>query len=137
MIVVDANVALSWVLPDTEERHLFSADVAAAGMAGEALIAPVVFPAECSYVLLKKGRQNRWGAVKTAECAEIIDLFRIELYQIEQNIAEQVRFALHRHVQGYDALYLALALQTGARIATHDNGLRAAARAARATLFSS
>lgn len=46
-----------------------------------------------------------------------------------------MRFAVRRHVQGYDAVYLALALATGAKLATLDGGLKTAARAAGVELF--
>lgn len=135
-IVVDASVALAWVLEDTEARHLYSAAVAEAGFTGrELLIAPTILPAECSYTLLKRGRRARWPGVKTAEYAEVIGLFDIELRPIEPSIAAQVRFALRHNAQGYDALYLALAMETGAKLATLDNAMRSVARAAGVLLF--
>jgi len=136
VIVVDANVLLASVLRDTEAGHRYAAQLAAAGAAGEPLAAPAVLPAEVSYVLLKQGRRNRWGEAKTAENAEIVDLFRVELFMIEQSVAAQVRFATRHNVQGFDALYLALAMSLGARLATLDGGLRSAARAAGVELSS-
>jgi len=135
VVVVDANVALSWVLKDSEEAHLYSASVAEAGALGEQLIAPSVLPAECSYVLLKEGRKGKWGAVKTAEFAEVIGLFPIDLYVQSATLAENVRFALLHNVSGFDAYYLALAMRTRARLATLDRGLKSAARAAGVELF--
>ena len=51
------------------------------------------------------------------------------------SVAAQVRFAIRHHVQGYDALYLALAMQTGAALATFDGGLKTAARTVGVDLF--
>lgn len=136
MIVVDASVALSWVLPDTDEHHRFSAAVAQAGLRdGRQFIAPSIFHVECSYVLLRRGRAGRWGEARIAECAEVIDAFSVQPYAVQQSIAAQVRFAVRHHVQGYDALYLALALQAGADLATVDGGLRTAARSAGVKVF--
>lgn len=136
MIVVDASVALSWVLPDTDEHHRYSAAVAQASLRqGRRLIAPSVFHVECSYVLLKRGRAGRWGEARIAEGAEVIDAFSVQPHAVRQSIAAQVRFAVRHHVQGYDALYLALALQAEADLATFDGGLRSAARAAGVGLF--
>lgn len=136
MIVVDASVALAWVLPDTEERHQYAGSVAAAQrLGGQKLLAPVIFTAECSYQLLKLGRARRWGSAKIEEYAEVIGIFMTELRAIEPSLASQVRFANRFNVQGYDALYLALALETGAELATLDNGLRNAAKAAGAKLW--
>jgi predicted nucleic acid-binding protein len=46
------------------------------------------------------------------------------------SIATHVRFAVRHHTQGFDAVYLGLALATGAKIATLDKGLLAAAKRA-------
>ena len=136
MIVVDACVGLAWVLDDSEERHRYGAEVAQAGLERRRqLIALMAFHAECSYVLLKRGRAGRWGEARIAECAELIDFFAVKPYAVQQSIVSQVRFAVRHHVQGYDALYLALAMQTGAALATFDSGLKMAARIAGVELF--
>ena len=54
VIVVDASVALAWVLPDTEQNVAYSARVADAGISGsDELVAPRLLTTECSYRLLK------------------------------------------------------------------------------------
>ena len=131
MIVVDASVALAWVLPDTEQNVAYSARVADAGISGSnELVAPRLLTAECSYRLLKYGRQRRWGEAKIAEFAETIDLFNMRYFESSSPMASLVRFAVGYHVQGYDAVYLGLALHLGGKIATFDGGLRTAAKAA-------
>lgn len=85
---------------------------------------------ECSYRLLKYGRQRHWGDAKIAEFAETIDLFNLRYFESLSPIASVVRFAVRYHVQGYDAVYLGLALHLGAKIATLDGGLRTAAKTA-------
>lgn len=129
MIVVDANVALAWVLQDTDEHHRYSAGITELGHNGaEDLIAPSVLIGEVAYVLLKRGRDLRWGAARVAEMAEVIDLFQVRLVEIAQPVATMVRFATRHNVSGFDAFYLALAMSAGAKLATLDKGLRAAAR---------
>lgn len=136
MIVVDASVALAWVLDDTEAAHRYAADVAEAKiMGGEELIAPMLMAQECSYRLLKVGRTKRWGEALVAEYGETIDMIGVRYLDQASTVAGLVRFAVRRHVQGYDAVYLALAIATGAKIATLDGGLRTAARAAGVELF--
>lgn len=131
MIVVDASVALAWVLPDTEQNLAYSARIADAGISGsDELMAPRLLTTECSYRLLKYGRQRRWGEAKIAEFAETIDLFNMRYFENSSPVASLVRFAVRYHVQGYDAVYLGLALHLGAKIATLDGGLRTAAKAA-------
>ena len=54
VIVVDARVALAWVLPDTEQNVAYSARIADAGISGsDELVAPRLLTTECSYRLLK------------------------------------------------------------------------------------
>ena len=136
MIVVDASVALAWVLEESEESHRYAAAVAEAKIDdGEELIAPMLMAQECSYRLLKVGRSRRWGEAKIAEYGEAIDYFGVRHFDMKSTVAGLVRFAVRRHVQGYDAVYLALALATGSKVATLDGGLRTAARAAGVGIF--
>ncbi|HEV6966709.1 type II toxin-antitoxin system VapC family toxin [Roseateles sp.] len=137
MIVVDASVALAWVLDESEVNHQYAADVAAAKLEGdEELIAPMLMAQECSYRLLKIGRTKRWGGALVAEYGETIDMIGVRYLDQLSTVSGLVRFAVRRHVQGYDAVYLALALATGAKLATLDGGLKTAARAAGVELFS-
>lgn len=137
MIVVDASVALAWVLDESEANHQYAADVAAAKLEGdEELIAPMLMAQECSYRLLKIGRTKRWGEALVAEYGETIDMIGVRYLDQLSTVSGLVRFAVRRHVQGYDAVYLALALATGAKLATLDGGLKTAARAAGVELFS-
>ncbi|MFT7724130.1 MAG: type II toxin-antitoxin system VapC family toxin [Roseateles sp.] len=137
MIVVDASVALAWVLDDTDAAHRYAAEVAEAKIVdGIELIAPMLMAQECSYRLLKTGRAKRWGEALVAEYGETIDMIGVRYLDQTSTVAGLVRFAVRRHVQGYDAVYLALALATGAKLATLDGGLKTAARAAGVELFS-
>ena len=94
------------------------------------LVAPRLLTTEGGYRLLKYGRQHRWGEAKISEFAETIDLINLRYFESSSPVASLVRFAVRYHVQGYDAVYLGLALHLGAKIATLDGGLRTAARAA-------
>ena len=135
MIVLDANVALAWVLKDSQAGIDYSEAVALAAVKGEALIAPAVFPGECSYVILQAGRRSKWKAVKVAEHAEMVGVFAPALYIAAGTIADNVRFAIKHNITGFDAYYLALAMRMRAKLATLDSGLRAAAKLAGVDLF--
>jgi predicted nucleic acid-binding protein len=137
VIVVDASVALAWALPDTAVNHRYVQGIWEAGVSGrESLIAPLLMRTECAYVILKKSRALRWGDAKAAEYAEFIDTVPIHYMNANASIATHVRFAVRHHTQGFDAVYLGLALATGAKIATLDKGLLAAAKRA-GVLFAS
>ncbi|HWH83474.1 MAG TPA: type II toxin-antitoxin system VapC family toxin [Burkholderiaceae bacterium] len=127
-------MALAWVLDDTEAAHRYSADVAQLGLTGaDTLAAPRLITTEC--VLLRRGRARKWGAVLTAEYGEVIDAIPMRLYRTLAPISSQVRFALQHGGQGYDAVYVALAVALGAKIATLDGGMKTAARAAGVAIF--
>lgn len=131
MIVVDASIALAWVLPDTDANQRHAARIAQAAISGiEELAAPRLLVTECTYRLLKYGRAHRWGEAKIADCAEFIDAFGMRYFDNTSALAGLVRFAVRHHVQGYDAVYLGLAMQLDASLATLDGGLRSAARGA-------
>lgn len=100
-VVVDANVALG--------------------------IAPYVFHAECAHSLLKRSRSGGWPPGTVQDYAAMIESYRVVLHPQITPLLEHVDAAVKRHVQGFDLLYLDLALATGASIATKDRGLIAAA----------
>ncbi len=84
--------------------------------------------------LAKLGRSRRFSEAKIAEQAEMVDLFIDLTYDLESRAASLARFAVRHNVQGYDAVYLALAMHLDAPLATLDSGLRAAARRAKVAL---
>ena len=131
MIVVDASVALAWALPDTQLNHRYVQGIWEAGVAGsDNLIAPLLMRTECAYVILKKSRALRWGDAKASEYAEFIDSVPVRYMSTDSPIATHVRFAVRHHTQGFDAVYLGLAITMGAKIASPDKGLVAAAKRA-------
>jgi predicted nucleic acid-binding protein len=136
VVVVDSSVVLAWVLKDTDANHLYSDRVAQLGLDGvDTLAAPLVMTTECAAVLLKKARAGKWGAVLAAEYAETIQAIPMRYYASQAPIAAQVRFAFQHNVQGYDAVYVALAQLLSAKLATLDGGMKTAARAAGVELF--
>jgi predicted nucleic acid-binding protein len=135
VIVIDASVALAWVIEDSEEHRQYSAAILAQKLEhGNTLAAPGLMSTEVAYKLLKLGRSRRFSEAKIAEQAEMVDLFIDLTYDLESRAASLVRFAVRHNVQGYDAVYLALAMHLDAPLATLDSGLRAAARRAKVAL---
>lgn len=96
----------------------------------DSLVAPLLMRTECAYVILKRSRALGWGDARAAEYAEFIDSVPVRYMNTNSPIASHVRFAVRHHTQGFDAVYLGLAIATGAKIATLDKGLLAAAKRA-------
>jgi len=137
-VVVDSNVALGWLAlrKDSETLHRYAGRLAEASALKEArLIAPYVFTAECAYTLLKRGRAQDWPEEELRMYAELLDFYPIAMDEEVMPLPEQVEFALEHNVQGFDALYLALAIEKNAMLATADKGLRAAAELAGVEVF--
>lgn len=137
-VVVDANVALGWVeaLDQGQELHEYAARLARAIVNEEAyLIAPYVFHAECAHSLLKHSRSGGWKPGKVQDYAAMIESYRVVLHREIPPLLAHVDAAVRRHVQGFDLLYLDLALAHGASIATKDRGLIAAAQRAGVEVF--
>ncbi|MDH0863588.1 type II toxin-antitoxin system VapC family toxin [Mitsuaria sp. GD03876] len=137
-VVVDSNVALGWLVlrKDNEALHRYAGRLAESSATAETrLIAPYVFTAECAYTLLKRGRAQGWPEEELQMYAELIDMYPVAMDEDVMPLPEHVDFAMEHNVQGYDALYLALAMEKKAALATADKGLRAAAERAGVELF--
>jgi predicted nucleic acid-binding protein len=135
VIVVDTCVALAWVLDETPEHRRYAAAVIEAKFAGIALIAPQLMQQEVASKLLAKGRHLKWGEARTAEYGETIDAIGVRLLDVSSLVAAHIRFSTRWNVQGFDAVFLALAMSTRATLATFDGGLIAAARSAGVEVF--
>ncbi|MET0210557.1 MAG: type II toxin-antitoxin system VapC family toxin [Burkholderiaceae bacterium] len=128
MIVVDCCVAMSWVAAQSPEDEDYGGRVAQLGMQDERLlIAPTIMPVECCHALLRRSRRERWSRSRLMSATELIRQHGVRLRRELKDMAGHARFALEHNVQGDDALYLSLAIKTGASLATMDKGLRAAA----------
>ncbi|WP_343628927.1 type II toxin-antitoxin system VapC family toxin [Roseateles sp.] len=137
-VVVDPNVALGWLLleKDKESLHQYADRLADASANEEVeLVAPYVFDAECAYALLKRGRAQGWTEDTIQAYAWVIDSYQVDLADERAPLPEHVELAIDHNVQGYDALYLDMAIEKKAVLATTDKGLRAAAERAGVELF--
>jgi|APAga8741243762_1050094.scaffolds.fasta_scaffold04824_7 predicted nucleic acid-binding protein len=136
MVVVDACVAISWVAPHSKEDEVYGERVSTLGrMVPRSLIAPVIMPDECCHALLKRSRRERWSRSRLRSAADLIEQHAVGLLKQRKTMSDRALFALEANVQGYDAHYLSLAIDTGAAIATMDKGLRAAAARLNVPIF--
>lgn len=125
-IVLDASVIAAWLVPSqsTPSGNAFRMQVAEARF-----LAPYIFPAECRSLLL---RAERRGGLSPAEVDAALDF----VARLAISVALPLDRTGHDNVLGlarqeglslYDALYLAAALESGARLASRDGSLLAAA----------
>ena len=120
-IVLDACTVASWVLPDETPSSLEA-------VADAPLAAPWLFWAKLRNILVIAERRSRIPAGMAEMHLDAVASFAIAL---DVTPVEAVVLSLARahRLTVYDALYLELALRRGARLATIDGPLAAAARA--------
>jgi predicted nucleic acid-binding protein len=126
--VLDASVALAWVLPEADSERcepLFRQ----ASLEGAA--APILWPIEVGNVLLMMARRNKIEAEEHARAIKRLAAIAVQLddAMARQGPAEAVRLAQAHRLTLYDALYLELAKRLGLPLASLDWELRTAATA--------
>jgi predicted nucleic acid-binding protein len=116
-VVVDASVALKWLVPED------GSDAARALLAeADTLVAPELFAAECTNILWKKVRR---GELQTDEAVYalgmILSASGLALVPMSPALAEEaLGLAITLDHSVYDCLYLALALSRGFVFVTAD-----------------
>jgi predicted nucleic acid-binding protein len=122
MIIVDASVALKWVVPEPgsdRARHL---------LASEVLAAPDLMWVECANVLWVKARRSQItreaavGALAAIDAAPVRSVGTRDFAKSAQAIAFELEST------AYDCLYLATALAERAVLVTADEAFARAAR---------
>lgn len=124
-VVVDASVALKWVIEEDGS--------AAARRLGEreALVAPELLIIECANVLAMRVRRGLLAEADAAEALAVIDAIPIRVAPGRRHVAaaQAVAFALRQ--TAYDSLYLAVAMAERVLLVTADIAFARAASAHR------
>jgi predicted nucleic acid-binding protein len=129
--IVDASVTMSWYLSGEASpsgRFAFE-QLSAAGAA-----APVLWWFEVRNALVVNERRGRLDAAATAAILAHLEGLPIRL-DVDQNGDVVLALARERRLTVYDAAYLELALRANAPLATLDQQLARAARAAKVPLL--
>ena len=121
--VVDASVALKWVLAED------GSDRARALLASETLLAPDLFWIECANVLLVKARRGALSAVDARDALAAIEAAPVSVIASRSLVHDAQRLAMELDHATYDCLYLAAALQERTHMITADEAfVRAVSR---------
>ena len=104
---------------------------------GEVAVAPVLWRYEVGAVLAKAERNGIIDSQKVADFLTAIRSFDITIdrERTERVLTEVYRLAVTYRLTGYDAVYLELALQMNLPLATLDQALAQACRAAGGTVL--
>lgn len=112
--VVDASVALKWVV--TEE----GTENALALLSAGTLCAPELLIAECANILWKKVRLAQLSAEEALLAAELIERADVELCPMRALLEPTTKLAIDLDHPAYDCVYLALAIARDANFVTAD-----------------
>ena len=131
-VIVDASIALSWVLPGESTHSRVALRDRAAAEPSLSLLVPPTFWYEVSnslWVNILRGRIKHDDAMAFLE---LLDEFRFETWM--PNPVDCLSLALFHNIAAYDSAYLAIAVETESPLWTVDAQLAAATRAAGITV---
>ena len=130
-LILDASTALAAVLPD-EDSGFARAAVAAALRDG--LVVPTLWLYEIQNGLATALRRQRIDAASADEALEALRGLAPEI-EPPQGTGREFRLAKQQSLTAYDAAYLAVALNSGAMLASNDRALRQAAERVGVPMF--
>jgi predicted nucleic acid-binding protein len=113
VIVVDASVAVKWVLDEK------GADAALA-LRVEQIASPALWLIEAASALWSKARRGEISQAETLERLESLGHSPIETMPIERDLQSALRIANQLSHPIYDCLYLAAALRLDTHVVTAD-----------------
>jgi len=120
MVVIDASVAVKWVLSETGSD-------AADALLDQDLMAPVLWLAEAANVLWRKARTGDISAEQaSARLSELMNA-PVASLPMEPYLERALKLATEIGHPVYDCIYLALALQHQTHVVTADHRFAAAA----------
>jgi len=120
-LVVDASVALKWVVQE-EDSHV------AALLASRELAAPTLLLVECANVLWVKSRRGELTQEEAARRVTVLGGAPVEWVPSEVLLDDAVKLALRIAHPVYDCVYLALATRREQVLVTADRPFAEAVR---------
>jgi predicted nucleic acid-binding protein len=135
--VLDASVALLWLVPQTNQAGVDYAEATLKALLETQAVVPSLWALEVSNVVVKVESKS---VVTEAESQRFITLLGQLNIVTDQTTAahalgDTLNLARRYKLSAYDAAYLELALRMGLPLATLDAGLAKAATTAGITIF--
>lgn len=124
--VVDASVALKWVIPEPDSP------LAHGIRKHRAFIAPDLLVSECVNAIWKRARREGYSEDERNDALQLVAHFEIEFVPTRDLAVRAGALANALDHPAYDCFYLALAERTGAPLLTADEKLISKVRSAAA-----
>lgn len=123
--VLDASVAIKWILPEDQEP--FSAEakmLLAQGSDGEIRFAvPDIFWAEIANVIWKSLRRGKLNAVEASAAMKELMSLEVQVAQTREFLPNAFDTAIESNIAVYDACYVELANRLDIPLVTADREL--------------
>lgn len=116
-IVVDASVAIKWVVPEADST------VAERLVDRFRLIAPQLIYAECANIIWKMARRAELTPEEAMGATTVIDDFAVQTVSMRELVPMAVDFSIRLDHPVYDCFYLALAALHECPLVTADGKL--------------
>jgi predicted nucleic acid-binding protein len=135
--VLDASVALLWLVPQTNPSGIDYADAILTAMKESQAVVPALFALELANVVAKVESK---GLITQADSQRYISLLgQLNLVTdpatMVHALGDTLNLARRYKLSAYDAAYLELALRAGLALSTLDADLAKAATSAGVTIF--
>lgn len=116
-LVVDASIAVKWVVEETGTAEALALRQKAK------LIAPDLLVAECANILWKKVQRSELAGEEAHLAARLLEGVDIELVPMRPLLEAATGLAVTLDHPAYDCIYLALAVEMDCRFITADERL--------------
>ena len=113
-LVVDASVAVKWVVEEAGTEEALSL------LERSALSAPDLLMAECANILWKKVRRGELTEQEAGLAGQLIQLADLDVQPTRPLMPRALDLAIALDHAAYDCIYLALAVENGWRFVTAD-----------------
>ncbi|KRA50228.1 type II toxin-antitoxin system VapC family toxin [Devosia sp. Root635] len=126
MIVVDASLAVGWILLEQESQgtnDLYKRTIT------EGAIGPLIFEIEVANAPRTNLRRGRIDGAERNEALSFLARMNVTIPSDQPSLTEIISLSDRHDITTYDASYVALAQKHGALLATLDQAMARAARA--------